>query len=69
MVRVDGGYNVTSEGKVRCSLYADTSEEVGSGMQIQGLPEQYWDKLDAGCDVFTSHQELGMLDSSGNWNF
>lgn len=70
MVRLDGKYELTSEGKVQCSLMADSIDEIldmGEGMEIKGLPEEYWDKLDMGCDAMDTEANLIFLQSDGTW--
>jgi hypothetical protein len=70
MVRLDGNYELTSEGKVQCSLMADSIDEIldmGEGMEIKGLPEEYWDKLDMGCDAMDTEATLIFLQSDGTW--
>lgn len=71
MVKLDGNYSVTSNDTVVCSLMADDIEEVldmGEGMEIQGLPEKYWDKLELGCDAMDTAGNLIFLQSDGTWN-
>lgn len=71
MVMIDGDYKVTSKGTVKCSLIADDLDEVldmGEGMEIEGLPEQYWDKLELGCDAMDTNGLIMFLQSDGTWN-
>lgn len=70
MVKVDGNFSVNSNGKVSCSLFADSLSEIknmGQGMEIEGLPEEYWDKLDMGCDAMDASGSLIFLKSDGTW--
>jgi len=71
MVKIDGDYKVTSKGTVQCSLMADDIDEIldmGEGMEIEGLPEQYWDKLELGSDAMDTSGNLIFLQSDGTWN-
>jgi hypothetical protein len=69
MVKVDSGFVINSDGKVKCSLIADSRDDIKPGMVIKGLPTEYQDKLDFGTTVFTAGQELGMLKSDGTWDW
>ena len=40
MVQIDGDFAVNSDGKVKCSLIADSRADIQQGMVIKGLPTE-----------------------------
>lgn len=73
MVKVDGDFSVDSDGKVSCSLFADSLDEIldmndTEEMEIVGLPQEYRRKLAFGCDAMDSNGTLIFLQSDGTWN-
>lgn len=56
---------------VTCELNSDTQEEViangTSGAGVEGLHND--DIIDAFSSCFTAQKDLGILNSSGNWEF
>lgn len=63
--------NIGSPNVVLASLIADTSAEVISMGDVCSGVEGLQDgtKLSWGSDCFTVEQDLGILDSSGAWQF
>ena len=76
MIRLDSvneTIGIDSEGKrvLKVSLEADTAAEVitnGTDTEnVVGMAPNT--KIGAFSDCFTAEKKLGVLDSSGNWNF
>lgn len=69
MVRLDGDFTTTLEGTAKVSLFADDQSDITDGMEIIGLPEYYWGKLEPGSTALTAAGEVGFLKSDGTWNW
>jgi len=53
--------------KVTGSIFADTKQEITSGMVVKGLPSDY--AMDFGSDVTTASGEVAFMKSDGTWNW
>ena len=67
MVKVEEVYSKRTDsngvGHITASLFADTKNEVVSGMKLGD------DVIDFGSDVTTADFEIGQLDSDGTWHW
>ena len=57
----------TTDNAYRIEAFADTKEDVTSGMTIEGFPANA--TVDAGSSIITANGDIALCKSDGTWNW
>ena len=57
----------TTNGAYRIEAFADSKEDVTSGMVIEGFPADA--TVDAGSSIITANGDIALCKSDGTWNW